>query len=67
MMGDFQNDLSIFYLLQLILKKYQNSFAIFYAKINGKMIGYFDSKVVLEPTPYFPGNSARISTATQDI
>ncbi len=48
----FQNDLDIFYLLQLIVKKYQNSFLIFYAKINRKMIGYFDSKVVLEPTLY---------------
>ena len=44
----FQNDLNIFYLLQLIVKTYQNSFSIFYAKINRKMIGYFDSKVVLE-------------------
>jgi len=49
----FQNDLHIFYLLQLIVKKYQNSFSIFYAKINRKMIGYLDSKVVLEPTPLF--------------
>ena len=49
----FQNDLNIFYLLQLIVKKYQNSFSIFYAKINRNMIGYFDSKVVLEPTSPF--------------
>jgi hypothetical protein len=49
----FQNDLNIFYLLQLIVKKYPNSFSIFYAKINRKMIGYFDSKVVLEPTSPF--------------
>ncbi len=51
----FQNDLNIFYLLQLIVKTYQNSFSIFYAKINRKMIGYFGSKVVLEPTSPFTG------------
>jgi len=39
--------------LQLIVKTYQNSFSIFYAKINRKMIGYFGSKVVLEPTSPF--------------
>jgi len=55
----FQNDLDIFCLLQLIVKKYQNAFSIFYAKINRKMIGYFDSKVVLEPTSPFTGRKAR--------